>query len=245
MADNPKQQTPEELTPSYYFSDPLSFRFPEIFDGVEFVPDAFLKSKKLFEDFTKDEVRDLFGLLREHVTIAGHFSIEDGTEIGAGARIDGPVLIGRNCKIGHGALIRGGTIISDNCVIGHGCEIKNSLLFPGAKVQSLTFVGDSIIGAGARVGSGTITANRRFDQKEISVKIKDNRYSIGMEFFGLVLGDYARLGANVSTLPGTFIGPYTWVMPSMSISGFIPRSKMVSLENNVSTKDKADLVLHK
>ena len=39
------------------------------------------------------------------------------------------------------------------------------------KVASLDFVGDSILGKSTRIGSGCILANRRFDQKNIEIKI--------------------------------------------------------------------------
>jgi N-acetylglucosamine-1-phosphate uridyltransferase (contains nucleotidyltransferase and I-patch acetyltransferase domains) len=140
--------------------------------------------------------------------------------------IEGPVIIGNNVEIMPGAYIRPYTIICDNAVIGHNAQIKESLILEGAKVQHLTFVGNSIIGNKARVGSGIITANRRFDQGLAGIKIDGNYYSLNTDFFGLVLGDKSRVGASCVTMPGTHIGPMTLVSPMEKVKGFVPRVKI-------------------
>ena len=159
---------------------------------------------------------------------SGSGSCGEGTKIHANVSIEGPVIIGKNVTIQSGALIRPGCVIGDNCVIGHGAEIKHSIIQNKAKVQSLTFAGDSIIGKSTRVGSGTILSNRRFDQKNITVKNSaGEKVDVGTDFFGAVVGDNSRLGANCTTLPGSFIGAYTWILPTVQIRGFVPSEKRV------------------
>jgi bifunctional UDP-N-acetylglucosamine pyrophosphorylase/glucosamine-1-phosphate N-acetyltransferase len=138
-----------------------------------------------------------------------------------------------------GAVIRPGSIIGNNCVVGHGCEIKNSIVQNSAKVQSLSFVGDSVIGKSARVGSGTIVANRKFDQSNVSIKIEGGAIDLETSFFGCVLGDNSRLGANCVTQPGTLIGPYCWVYPMTNVRGFIPSAKRVSQPKPIVLEDNA------
>ena len=101
------------------------------------------------------------------VCISGPCAIGRNTVIGPGTVIQGPAVIGEGCLIQPGFLIRPGTVIGNHCVIGHGCEIKHSIVASHAKLQSMSFVGDSLIGRSARVGSGVILANRRFDQAPI------------------------------------------------------------------------------
>ena len=86
-------------------------------------------------------------------------------------------------KYGAGALIRPGTIIGDNASVGHASEVKHAILQNKSKVASLAFVGDSILGKSARIGSGVILANRRFDQKNIEIKIQGKKHSMGTDFF--------------------------------------------------------------
>ena len=163
-----------------------------------------------------------------NVNFYGDYFIGEGTVIYNDVTIIGPVYIGKNCELMPGAIIRPNTVIGDKCSVGHGSEVKHSILFGSSKVASLAFVGDSVLGASARIGSGVITANRRFDQGEVKLKMPDgSALELGDSYFGLVLGDFARLGANCVTQPGTHIGPYSWVYPMTNVRGFIPREKRV------------------
>ena len=130
-------------------------------------------------------------------------------------------------KFGAGALIRPGTIIGDGASVGHGSEIKHSILQNKAKVASLAFAGDTILGKSTRIGSGTILANRRFDQANIKVKLNGEIIDTGTDFFGSIIGDSSRMGANSTAVPGTFIGPYTWILPTVQVRGFVPAEKRV------------------
>lgn len=140
-------------------------------------------------------------------------------------------------------MIRPGVVIGDNVVVGHSCEVKHSIVQNKAKVQSFTFIGDSIIGKSTRVGSGTILANRRFDQANIEIKINGEKYNTSSDFFGAIIGDNSRLGANVVTVPGTFIGPYTWILPTVQVRGFVPKEKRIYPLANYKMEDNPKLNL--
>lgn len=169
-----------------------------------------------------------------NVTIVGDYYIEEGVKLLDGCRIEGPVYIGKNCEVGYQAYLRPGTIMGDNCVVGFNSEVKNSVMRAGSKISSLAFLGDSIIGSKARIGSGVIVANRQFNQSNIFYK-DDNGEKIDSrrEFLGCILGDNSRLGANSTTQPGTCIGPYTWIYPLTPARGFIPAQKRVYQEVNL------------
>ena len=143
-----------------------------------------------------------------------------------------------------GAYIRPGTIIGNNCVVGFNSEVKNSIIQNGAKIASLAFVGDSILGKSARIGSGVITANRRFDQKNIKLKLDSGeKIDTNTAFFGCILGDYSRIGANSSVVPGTFIGPYSWIYPSTPVRGFVPKQKRVYIKNELIFDENEKTIL--
>ncbi|MEG0872999.1 MAG: DapH/DapD/GlmU-related protein [Clostridia bacterium] len=218
----------EEFELKYYFSNIYDFKFKEVFDGATYPWEALKNINTVLENLvTRQNVQQNLANTGEFVSITGNYSIGKDTKIGANVSIEGPVVIGNHCTIQSGALIRPGCIIGDNCVIGHSCEVKHSIVQNGAKVQSFTFIGDSIIGKSTRVGSGTILANRRFDQSNILVKIQEKKFDVGTDFFGAIIGDNTRLGANSTTLPGSFIGPYTWILPGVEVRGFIPKEKRV------------------
>lgn len=229
----------------YYFEHIDEFEYKNLFEGCKYPWEVLAKVKPFIkEKIEKDNVKINKGELGEIVSIEGNYIIGEGTKIHSNVSIEGPVIIGKNCEIQSGALIRPYTIIGDNCVIGHGAEIKHSIIQNKAKVQSFTFAGDSIIGKSTRIGSGTILANRRFDQQNIKVKnSRGEKFDVGTDFFGAIVGDNSRLGANSTTLPGSFIGAYTWVMPTAQIRGFVEREKRVFpiRENRIEENTKVEL----
>lgn len=218
----------EELKLDYYFKEMTSFTFKEIFDGCIYPWEALANATKyLKENIVDKNVKVNKAEMGEFVSITGNYFIDEGTKIHANAVIQGPVIIGKNVEIQSGALIRPGTIIGDNCVVGHASEIKHTIMQNKAKVASLAFCGDTILGKSTRIGSGIILANRRFDQKNITVKINGEKVDVGTDFFGAIIGDSTRLGANSTTVPGTFIGPYTWILPTVQVRGFVPAEKRI------------------
>ena len=233
-----------QLNYKYYFADTEAFYIPEVFNDIEHPWDALENAKKILQaKLVDNDIRTINGETKGHVHFYDNFSIGKGTIVYNDVTIMGPVMIGENCTIMPGATIRPGTIIGNDCVIGNGCEIKNSIIQNGAKVQSLSFVGDSIIGKSARVGSGTIVANRKFNQTTITVKTPAGKVDTGIDYFGCILGDNSRLGANCVTQPGTLIGKYCWIFPMTCVRGFIPEAKRVFNETPVTMQDndKIDL----
>ena len=221
--------------------------FNEVLDYSSSLLDMHVAAKKFLEEkiVAKNLKENNGEILGENITFLGNYYIGEGTKIYPGSTIEGPVYIGKNVEIKPGAYVRPGSIIGDKCVVGFNSEIKNSILQNGAKVASLSFVGDSLLGKSARIGSGVVIANRRFDQQNIKLKLENGeKIDSGSDYFGCILGDYSRIGACSVTSPGTIIGPYTWIYPSTSIHGFIKKKKRVynksdwTIEENNKTELK-------
>jgi len=225
----------------YFFSNTEDFIASEVFEGITYPWQVLENSKMLLK--TVISKRKMGGITNGRIRFYNNYFIGRNTQIYNDVTIIGPVIIGENCTIMPGALIRPGTIIGNNCVLGHGCEIKNSVIQNFAKLQSHTFVGDSLIGKSARIGSGTITANRKFDQSNIIIKSGEDSFDTGTTFFGCVLGDNSRVGANCVTQPGALIGKYCWIFPMTSVRGFIPEAKRVFHENRLVLKDNGRIDL--
>jgi len=224
-----------------YFDDLDACPCKELFDEVD-NPWEILKKKDEFVDFSK---KDIKGEVAETVKITGDVVIGKNTIVEDYAVIKGPCIIGENCLIRSGALIRPKTIIGDEVVIGQGVELKNSIVFNEAKISTNSFVGDSILGKGARIASGAITGNRRFDQKEIVIRSDTKSFPTDTEKFGCMIGDYVRIGANCSTAPGTLIGKYTWTYANMMIRSIIPPNRLLKLRQEIEDVEKEDQVLTK
>ncbi|MDR0490213.1 MAG: hypothetical protein LBH28_03060 [Oscillospiraceae bacterium] len=213
----------------YYFMQPEKLPVAGLMDDGCAAFEVLARAKPvLAEMLTAKGATENHGVLKsENVHFYGNYYIGADTVIYNDVTIIGPVYIGEGCELLPGAIIRPHTIIGNKCSVGHGSEVKHSVMFGGSKVASLAFVGDSVLGVSARIGSGVITANRRFDQGDVTLKFPDGAYEVGDSYFGVVLGDSSRIGANSVTQPGTHIGPYTWIYPMTNVRGFIPREKRV------------------
>jgi bifunctional UDP-N-acetylglucosamine pyrophosphorylase/glucosamine-1-phosphate N-acetyltransferase len=63
------------------------------------------------------------------------------------------------CEIGPFARFRPGAELAAKAKVGNFVEVKKSRVGPGSKVNHLSYVGDTTIGAQVNVGAGTITCN--------------------------------------------------------------------------------------
>ncbi len=84
--------------------------------------------------------------------------VADGAEIKAFCHLEG-AKVAAGAAIGPFARLRPGTVVGERAHIGNFVEAKNANVGPGAKANHLTYLGDAVVGAGANVGAGTITAN--------------------------------------------------------------------------------------
>jgi bifunctional UDP-N-acetylglucosamine pyrophosphorylase/glucosamine-1-phosphate N-acetyltransferase len=126
-------------------------------------------------------------------------------QIKTGAYIEGPALIGENAVIGPNCYIRAYTSIGKNVKIGNAVEIKNSIIMDNTNVGHLSYVGDSVIGRESNFGAGTITANLRHDNADISVTVKGKRVSSGRRKLGAIIGDNVKTGIGTSISPGVIL----------------------------------------
>lgn len=93
-----------------------------------------------------------------HVVFGPGVEIADGATIHAFSHIEG-AIIGAKASIGPFARIRPGTKLAEKTKVGNFVELKNAEIGEGAKVNHLSYVGDSSVGSKANIGAGTITCN--------------------------------------------------------------------------------------
>ena len=170
------------------------------------------------------------GEIEEGVYIHGSVRVAEGARIRSGAYIEGPVYVGPRSDIGPNCYLRPSTYLGADVRIGNACEIKNSIIMDSTHIAHLSYVGDSIIGENCNFGAGTITANIRFDKKNINVSIKDGRIDSGQRKFGSIIGDDVQTGINVNLMPGIKVGSGAWISPGLTIirdvaAGTFVRSK--------------------
>ena len=162
---------------------------------------------------------ETYGKIENNVQINGNIYLGENSIIKSGTYIEGPVWIGKDCIIGPNAYIRKGTVLCGSNKVGAASEIKNSILFEGAKAPHHNYVGDSIIGKKCNLGSGTKIANLRLDKKEISVIHKGKRIITGRRKLGVIMGDNVATGINSSINSGTIVGNNVKIGPNALVSG--------------------------
>ncbi|OYY67546.1 bifunctional N-acetylglucosamine-1-phosphate uridyltransferase/glucosamine-1-phosphate acetyltransferase [Sphingomonas sp. 28-63-12] len=120
--------------------------------------------------------------------------VADRAIIHAFSHIEG-ATIGAGAEIGPFARLRPGSVMGEKSKIGNFVEMKKTVLGAGAKASHLTYLGDTIVGAGANIGAGTITCNYDGFFKY--------RTEIGA---GAFIGSNSALVAPVSIGDGAIIG---------------------------------------
>ncbi len=121
-------------------------------------------------------------------------TIGEGTIILANSMIDSST-IGAKVNIGPFARLRPGTVLADKAKIGNFVETKNANIGKGSKVNHLSYIGDTDMGADVNIGAGTITCNYDGANK--------HRTTIGDRVF---VGSDTQLVAPVTIEDGATIG---------------------------------------
>lgn len=116
-------------------------------------------------------------------TVIESFSSIDDSQVGIG------------CIIGPYARLRPGTNMEQGAKIGNFVETKKAHIGKGSKVNHLTYIGDTEMGAGVNVGAGTITCNYDGVNKHLT--------RIGDDVF---IGSNSTLVAPINLATGSFVG---------------------------------------
>ncbi len=171
--------------------------------------------------------RSIRGDVEEGVQIRGDALIEEGASVLSGTYIEGPVWISRGCRVGPSCYLRPYTYLASGVRVGNGCEIKGSVVMEGTHIGHLSYIGDSVVGKDCNIGAGTITANLRFDGKNVRVSIRGRLMDTGHRKLGAFLGDGVKTGINVSLYPGVKVGHSSWIGPHVSVQRDIPPETVV------------------
>jgi bifunctional UDP-N-acetylglucosamine pyrophosphorylase/glucosamine-1-phosphate N-acetyltransferase len=143
--------------------------------------------------FAYDTVLAPDTIVGPHVVFGPGVVVEGAAEIRAFSHLE-------QCRVAAGAIIgpyarlRPGTSVGANAHVGNFVELKATSLGDGAKVNHLTYLGDTDIGPKTNIGAGTITCNYDGFEK--------HRTSVGA---GAFVGSNAVLVAPVHLGDGAFI----------------------------------------
>jgi len=99
-------------------------------------------------------------------------TVGDNTIIKSNTLIDDS-QVGEACDIGPFARLRPGTQLANKAKIGNFVETKKAIIGEGSKVNHLSYIGDTEMGANVNVGAGTITCNYDGVNKHLT-QVADN-----------------------------------------------------------------------
>ncbi len=137
--------------------------------------------------------------LGKRVRIGAHCHLRD-CELGDGVQVlpfshlDG-VKVAAGVSIGPYARLRPGTELGEGARVGNFVEIKNSRIGVDSKINHLSYIGDTTMGANVNIGAGTITCN--YDG------VNKHHTTIGDDVF---VGSDTQLVAPVELGDGATIG---------------------------------------
>lgn len=134
------------------------------------------------------------------IYIGSHAKVLDG------ALIKGPVTIGAHAVIKMGAKIYGASSFGQHCKIGG--EVKNSVVFDYSAKSHDGYLGDSVVGAWCNLGAGTNCSNLKNDYSVVKQwSYEEERFRLtGLQFCGMVMGDYTKTAIGTRINTGTVIG---------------------------------------
>ncbi|MEP3629566.1 MAG: bifunctional UDP-N-acetylglucosamine diphosphorylase/glucosamine-1-phosphate N-acetyltransferase GlmU [Hyphomicrobiales bacterium] len=161
--------------------------------------------------------------------------IADGVMIKANSYFEGDlkkglyVEISTGAEIGPYARLRPGADIGEDVKVGNFCEVKNAKVAKGAKINHLTYIGDSELGEGCNIGAGTITCNYDGFSKFKTI--------IGA---GAFVGSNSALVAPVTIAEGSFIGSGSVITDDVSPNALaLARGRQVEFKGWADTfRDK-------
>ncbi|WP_374421503.1 LpxA family transferase [Chromobacterium sp.] len=146
-------------------------------------------------------------------TLDGDIAIHHSAMIEAGAILKGPLLIGPGCRIAAHAYLRGGVALANDVTVGPGCELKTCVIGPYSRLAHFNFVGDAVLGADVNMEAGAVIANHWNERRDktITVRCRQQAWTLPTQKFGALVGDHSRIGANAVLSPGTLLPPHAVV----------------------------------
>jgi bifunctional UDP-N-acetylglucosamine pyrophosphorylase / glucosamine-1-phosphate N-acetyltransferase len=129
-----------------------------------------------------------------------------------GARSEGAATIGPFARL------RPGTVLSGGVHVGNFVETKKAVLGQGSKANHLSYLGDTVVGANANIGAGTITCN--YD---------------GVNKSTTTIGDGAFIGSNSALVAPVAIGAGATIGAGSTITRDAPEGKLTVARTRQAT----------
>ena len=144
----------------------------------------------------------------------GPYCVIRNAEISAGVRIEAythidSAKVGADAKLGPYSRLRPGAELASGVHVGNFVEIKKSTIGEGSKVNHLSYIGDTTMGAGVNIGAGTITCNYN-----------------GVQKFRTEIGDKAFIGSGTQLVAPVQVGAGATIGAGTTLTRNAPENKL-------------------
>lgn len=155
----------------------------------------------------------------------GPYCVIRNARIGKGTRIDAfthidSATVGQDARIGPYARLRPGAELSDTVHVGNFVEIKKSVIGNSSKINHLSYIGDTDMGARVNIGAGTITCN--YD---------------GVNKFRTTIGDDAFIGSDTQLVAPVTVGAGATLGAGTTLTKNAPEGKLTLSRARQTTID--------
>lgn len=174
---------------------------------------------------------------KEYRRLGDNIWISNSATVAPTVSLCGPLIIGPDTEVRQGAFIRGNALVGANCVVGNSTELKNVILFNHVQVPHYNYVGDSILGAYAHMGAGSVTSNVKSDKTEVMIK-GEEQIPTGRKKVGAMLGDHVEVGCNSVLNPGTVVGRNSNIYPLSMVRGVVPENHIYKSKEEIVKKEE-------
>ena len=158
--------------------------------------------------------------IEPYVVIAENVSIGNNVRILSFSHLEG-VKIENNINVGPYARLRPGTVLKSGSKVGNFVEVKKSIIGKDAKLNHLSYIGDSKLGKKVNIGAGTITCN--YDG------IKKNKTIIEDEVF---VGSNSSLVAPIKLEKKSIIGAGSVITKKVTKNSLaLTRTEQIEIKN--------------
>ncbi len=167
-------------------------------------------------------------------TKSGSIYISHDVQIGAYCVIDGPLYLGAGSRVHPHTWLHGGNAIGPVCRIAG--EVVGCVMHSYTNKQHAGFLGHAYVGSWANLGAGATNSNLKNTYGRVRVPINGQNVDTGLQFFGGIIGDHAKIGINATIPTGAVIGLAATVSASRLLPKYIPSFSWV-IEDGITRGD--------
>jgi UDP-N-acetylglucosamine diphosphorylase / glucose-1-phosphate thymidylyltransferase / UDP-N-acetylgalactosamine diphosphorylase / glucosamine-1-phosphate N-acetyltransferase / galactosamine-1-phosphate N-acetyltransferase len=182
--------------------------------------------------YARLETQNIQGIVEDGAVIVGPVHIGVGSVVHGQAIIRGPAIVGNDTVVDSHAEIGSASFIGSKCVIGHSCSIIKSMVMNNVNISAGVFIRNSVIGFGSFIGPGAVLGAEEVEGSLESVSQTPSK-------LGVVLGDYAVVGANSSIKSGTVVGTRTIIGEGVLARGIYEPNQTVTLTQALEIKPRS------